>query len=113
MNGLFASIVEITNGKCLLSLLVAAPSQITMNTTLAPMIDVRTGQQEHQREWDVDLAAGGQEDHLVAQAEHGQALPRIASVCQRGSTPTALSNTGIGPLPSETSATTRSTSSAA
>ena len=39
MNGLFASIVEITNGKCRLSFEVAAPSQITMKTTLAPMIE--------------------------------------------------------------------------
>ncbi len=37
-SGLFDIIVEITNGKCLLSLDVAAPIQITRNTTLEPTI---------------------------------------------------------------------------
>ena len=36
--GLLLIIVEITNGKCLLSLDVAAPSQITRHTSLAAMI---------------------------------------------------------------------------
>ncbi len=36
--GLLLIIVEITNGKCLLSLDVAAPSQITRQTSLAAMI---------------------------------------------------------------------------
>ncbi len=37
-NGLLDIIVEMTNGKCLLSLDVAAPIQITRNTTLDPTI---------------------------------------------------------------------------
>ncbi len=36
--GLFDIIVAITNGKCLLSLLVAAPTQMTRKTSLAPRI---------------------------------------------------------------------------
>jgi hypothetical protein len=36
--GLLLIIVEMTNGKCLLSLDVAAPSQMTRHTSLAPTI---------------------------------------------------------------------------
>ena len=39
---------------------------------LGPDDDVGPGEQEHQRQRRVHLAAGGQEDDLVAQAEHGQ-----------------------------------------
>ena len=38
MTGLFDIIVDTTNGKCLLSFDVAAPIQITTNTTLAATI---------------------------------------------------------------------------
>ena len=38
INGLFDIIVEITNGKCLLSFDVAAPIQIATHTSLAAMI---------------------------------------------------------------------------
>ena len=68
--GLLLIIVEMTNGKCLLSLDVAAPIQITRQTSLAAMImSTPTAEQERHRERRVHLAAGGQEDHLVAQAD--------------------------------------------
>ena len=68
-SGLLDIIVDITNGKCLLSFEVAAPIQITRNTSLAATIDVDTAEQERHRQRRVDLAAGGQEDHLVAQRQ--------------------------------------------
>ena len=70
--GLLLIIVEMTNGKCLLSLDVAAPNQITRQTSLAAMTMSRAAEQEAHGEGGVDLAARGQEDHLVAQARHGE-----------------------------------------
>ena len=92
-------IVEITNGKCLLSFDVAAPSQITRHTSLArdDHVHAVAGEQERHRERRVHLAAGGQEDHLVAQAEHRQQhrgpSRSATSAARRPSVPSA----GIGP----------------
>ena len=109
MNGLLASIVEITNGKCRLSFEVAAPSQITMNTTLAPMI---MSAPENRN----TSASGAYTSPRVARKITLSRKPstartaRIAMVCHRGSTPITLCRAGIGPLPSDTSAIESNTS---
>ena len=64
--------MEITNGKCLLSFDVAAPIQITRNTILDRDDHVDAAEEEGHRHRRVDLAARGQEDHLVAQPQHSE-----------------------------------------
>ena len=72
ISGLFDIIVEITKGKCLFSFDVAAPIQIATHTSLHgdDQVDPEAGEQERHGERPVHLAAGGQEDHLVAQTRH-------------------------------------------
>ena len=110
--GLLDIIVEITNGKCLLSFDVAAPIQITMNTSLAATIMSTPANRNVDRERGVDLAAGGQEDHLVAQAEHGQHHQDRHDLPRRQQPDGRCRSAGIGPVPSENNATSSITSSA-
>ena len=70
--GLLLSIAATTNGKCRLSLEVAAPHQIATMTSMRRDQLVAGDEQVGDRERPVDLGPGGQEDHLVAQPDHGE-----------------------------------------
>ena len=111
MNGLFASIVEITNGKCLLSFEVAAPSQITMKTSLAPMMKSAPENRNTSASGPYTSARAARKITLSRKLMAARTA-RIATVCHRGSTPIVVSRAGIGPEPSDTSAVASNTSSA-
>ena len=102
MNGLFASIVEITKGKCRLSLDVAAPSQMTMKTTLAPTTMSAPGNRNTSASGAYTSPRAARKMTLSRRPITARAV-RIATVCQRGTTPIAVPSAGIGPDPSDTS----------
>ncbi|CKP10352.1 Uncharacterised protein [Mycobacterium tuberculosis] len=65
--------MEITKGKCRLSFDVAAPIPDHQEHQFGGhdhVYTVQAAEQKRHRQRRVDLAAGGQEDHLVAQAQH-------------------------------------------
>ena len=93
--GLLLIIVEMTNGKCLLSLEVAAPSQITRQTSLAAMI--------MSTPWPANKNATVNDAYTSPRAARKITLsrnpltasrPTTVQICHIGSTPTVVPNAG-------------------
>src|SRR4029077_3278907 len=110
--GLLLVIVEITNGKCLLSFDVAAPSQITRQTNLAAMI-MSTPANRNATVKDAYTSPRAARKITLSRSASTASRPRIVQICHIGSTPTVVSNPGMGPVPLENSATSSITSNAA
>ena len=113
ISGLFDIIVEITNGKCLLSFDVAAPTQIATQTSLHAM--------RRSTPYPANRNATVNEPYTSPRAARKITLsrrpatassPRIVQICHIGSTPMSVPSAGIGPVPSENSAISSTTSSA-
>lgn len=85
MKGLFASIVEITNGKCRVSVEVAAPSQITMKTTLAPTM--MSGPENRNTNASGPYTSPRAARKITLSRRLIAKTARIATVCHLGSTP--------------------------
>src|SRR5262245_37207480 len=111
--GLLLIIVEITNGKCLLSLDVAAPSQITRQTSLAAMI-MSTPKPANRNATVNDAYTSPRAARKITLSRRPSTAsrPRTVQICHIGSTPTVVPSAGIGPVPSENNATNSTTSSA-
>ena len=110
--GLLLIIVEITNGKCLLSLDVAAPSQMTRQTSLAAMI-MSTPANRNATVKDAYTSPRAARKITLSRSPSTASRPRIVQICHSGSTPTVVPSAGIGPVPSENSAIRSITSNAA
>ncbi len=104
-------IVEMTNGKCLLSFDVAAPSQMTRQTSLAAMI-MSTPANRNATVSDAYTSPRAARKITLSRRPSTASRPRIVQICHSGSTPTVVPSAGIGPVPSENNATTSITSSA-
>jgi hypothetical protein len=111
MNGLFASIVEITNGKCRLSFDVAAPSQITMKTTLAPTT-MSAPENRNTNASGAYTSPRAAKKMILSRRPSTAKTDRIATVCHQGNTPITVCSAGIGPVPSDTSAMASNTTRA-
>src|SRR6185369_10430906 len=111
--GLLLIIVEMTNGKCLFSLEVAAPSQITRQTSLAAMI-MSTPKPANRNATVNDAYTSPRAARKITLSRNPSTAsrPRIAQICHIGSTPTVVPNSGTGPVPSENNAITSTTHSA-
>ena len=109
--GLLDIIVEMTNGKCLLSLEVAAPIQITTQASLAA---IRTLGPPNRKA----ATNGTYTSPRIARKRTLSRRPatatraRIVQDCHAGSRPMLVPSAGSGPVPSENSATTSIISSA-
>ncbi len=112
ITGLLDIIVEMTNGKCRVSLEVAAPIQIAMQTSLAARMMSTPANRNAHREAAVHLAAGGQEDHLVAQSGQRQQHQDRRRSATSAADPRRCRGPGSGPVPFENSATSSMTTSA-
>ena len=109
--GLLDIIVEMTNGKCLVSLEVAAPSQITRQAIFAATITLGP----------LNRKAATNGAYTSPRAARKMTLSRsplsasnisTAQDCQVGSRPISVPSSAMGPVPSESNAT-RSTASSA
>ena len=110
--GLLDIIVETTNGKCLVSFEVAAPIQITTQTSLA----ATTMFSPPSRNATVKLpytSPRAARKITLSRRPASASRPRMAQICHIGSRPTVVPSAGTGPVPSENNATTSITSSAA
>src|SRR5882757_6046943 len=110
--GLLLIIVEMTNGKCLLSFDVAAPSQITRQTSLAAMI-MSTPLNRKQTVSEAYTSPRAARKITLSRRASTARMPRIVAICHVGSTPTSVFSSGIGPVPSEKRANTKAISNAA
>src|SRR3954470_13973425 len=110
--GLLLIIVEITNGKCLLSLDVAAPSQVIRQTSLAATI-MSTPANRNATVNDAYTSPRAARKITLSRRPSTASSPRIVQICHIGSTPTVVPSAGIGPVPSENNATTSIANSAA
>src|SRR6478609_9736190 len=109
--GLLLIIVEITNGKCLLSLDVAAPSQITRQTSLAATI-MSTPANRNATANDPYTSPRAARKITLSRRPSTANSPRMVQICQSGSTPIVVPRAGTGPVPSENSATSSISDSA-
>lgn len=112
ITGLLLIIVEMTNGKCLLSFDVAAPIQITRHTSFAAMMMSAPLNRKHTAS-DPYTSPRAARKSTLSRRPATASSAMIVAVCQTGSTPTSDPISGIGPVPSENSAITSITSSAA
>src|SRR4029079_1439717 len=112
--GLLLIIVEMTNGKCLVSFDVAAPSQITRHTSLAARImsTVATPANRNATVNDPYTSPRAARKMTLSRRPSTPRTPTTHHLCHIGSTPTAVPNAGPGPVPSENSAITSITTNA-
>src|SRR5215207_4103232 len=110
--GLLLIIVEMTNGKCLLSFDVAAPSQITRQTSLAAMMMSAPANRKHTVS-EAYTSPRAARKITLSRSPSTASRPRIVQICHSGSRPTVVPSSTTGPVPSENNATTSITSSAA
>src|SRR5882757_7436556 len=112
ITGLLLIIVEMTKGKCLLSFDVAAPSQITRQTSLAAMI-MSTPLNRKAAASGAYTSPRAAKKITLSRRPSTARMPRIVAICHVGSTPTSVFSSGIGPVPSEKRANTKAISNAA
>ena len=112
MTALFDIMVAITNGKCLFSFDVAAPSQITRKTTLAATIMSTPVNRNvtHSAPYTSPRAA---RKIVLSRNPISARSTRIVQISHSGSAPVAEFKSGSSLLPGLTSPTTRITRSAA
>ena len=111
ITGLLDIIVEITNGKCLLSLEVAAPIQITTQASLAAMMTLRPPNRNAATKGTYTSPRSARKRTLSRRPAQATRA-RIVHDCQAGSRPISVPSAGSGPVPSDSRATISITSRA-
>nr|CRL71190.1 hypothetical protein CPGR_00613 [Mycolicibacter nonchromogenicus] len=109
--GLLLIIVEMTNGKCLVSFEAAAPIQMVRQISLAAMTMSAPLNRKHTAS-DPYTSPRAARKITLSRRPATASRPTIAAVCHTGSTPISLPSAGMGPVPCEASATTSITNSA-
>ncbi len=101
--GLLDIIVEMTNGKCRVSLEVAAPIQIAMQTSFAARMMSVPLNRKATAKAPYTSPRAARKITLSRRPASASSATTVA-ICQVGSRPTSVPSSGMGPVPSENSA---------
>lgn len=102
--GLLDIIVEMTNGKCRVSLDVAAPIQIAMHTSFSAMMTSTPANRKATAKAPYTSPRAARKITLSRRPARASSAT-TAAICQVGSRPTVVPSSGMGPVPSENNAT--------